>query len=241
MKDIFGKALLDYQLGNYSEDIRTETNISGRRCLPLPYLFRNYSEMPLIEKKALDLSNGRILDAGCGAGSHALYLQDKGKEVTAVDTSEGAIQVCKLRGLNNAFCQDLLKHKDDKYDTILLLMNGTGIFQKVALVSSYLFHLKSLLNQNGQILIDSSDLRYMYPEGHEKGSILIPGDMNYYGELSYFIHYKEWTSEPFAILYLDEKLFESICDECGMKFEIIERGEHFDYLARLTIEENTHS
>ncbi len=90
MKDLFGKALLDYQTGNYSEDIVTSTNISDEDVLPLPYLFREFKDMPKLEQKALELCKGSILDVGCGAGSHSLYLQENNFEVKAIDISKGA-------------------------------------------------------------------------------------------------------------------------------------------------------
>ena len=93
MKDLFGKALLDYQSGDYTEDLITSTNISEDDVLPLPYLFRDFSEMPKLEQKALQLAKGNILDVGCGAGSHSLYLEEKGLNVKAIDTSIGAIEV----------------------------------------------------------------------------------------------------------------------------------------------------
>ncbi|HLW33205.1 MAG TPA: class I SAM-dependent methyltransferase, partial [Aequorivita sp.] len=120
MQDIIGTALLDYYHGNYSEDIITETNISEEDELPLPYLFRDFNEMPKIEQKALLSAKGKVLDIGCGAGSHSLYLQEKGIDVLGIDTSEGAIEICKLRGLKNAKHIDLLQLENEKFDSILM-------------------------------------------------------------------------------------------------------------------------
>lgn len=240
MKDLFGKALLDYFEGNYSEDIYTETTISELDVLPLPYLFRSYSEMPAIEQKALDLTRGKVLDIGCGAGSHALYLQEKGLMVTAIDISDGATKVARNRGVNDIRLQNVLELSGETFDTILLLMNGTGVFQKLKQVSKYLSHLTSLLNPNGQILIDSSDLQYMYDKGDD-GGIWIPADLEYYGELEYTVHYKGETDDPFWVLYLDEQTFAHLCEESGFSFEVLERGENYDYLARLSISYNSPS
>ncbi len=232
MKDIIGKALLDYFHGNYTEDIITETNISEEDILPLPYMFRNFAEMPKMEQKALQLAKGKVLDIGCGAGSHALYLQERGLQVTAIDISEGAVEVSRLRGVKDARHMDFFELKDEKFDTILLLMNGSGLFQKISKVAQYLQHLKTLLTPSGQILIDSSDLKYMYDEGDD-GGVWIPGD-RYYGELEFIIRYKQETSEPFDCLYLDEQIFEQACLSNSLSFEVLERGENYDYLARIS-------
>ena len=242
-KDIIGSALLDYYNGNYTEDIITATNISEEDEMPLPYLFRSFQEMPEIEQTALRLAHGKVLDVGCGAGSHALYLQEKGLEVVAMDISEGAIKVTQQRGVKNSRQTELLALKDEKFDTLLLLMNGTGIFGILQNVALYLQHLKTLLTPTGQILIDSSDLRYMYDqeeisESNTQGAIWVPGD-RYYGELDFVMSYKGQTSEPFSWLYLDETLFKTAAVANGFTFEVISRGDNFDYLAKLTIEENS--
>jgi 2-polyprenyl-3-methyl-5-hydroxy-6-metoxy-1,4-benzoquinol methylase len=132
MKDLFGKAIIDYQTNNSPEDLITETSISEADEMSVAYLFRDFKEMPKLEQKALQLAKGKVLDVGCGAGSHALYLEEKGFDVTAIDISENAIKACKLRGLKNCKVSDVLDlDASEKFDTILLLMNGTGIFGKM--------------------------------------------------------------------------------------------------------------
>lgn len=236
MKDLFGKAILDFQTNDSPEAISTETNISEADDMDVAYLFRAYNEMPELEQKALHLAKGKILDVGCGAGSHSLYLQENNFDVTAIDISANAIEACQLRGLKNARVQNILDldsdfHQNDRYDTILLLMNGTGIFGTLQQTSNYLSKLKSLLAPNGQILIDSSDIIYMFDEDDD-GSKWIPGE-GYYGELTFTISYKNQTEEAFPWLYLDYNTLQNAAHANGLQCELIQEGDHFDYLARL--------
>lgn len=230
MKDLFGTALLDYYNGNYTEDLITATNISDNDTLPLPYLFRDFKDMPTIEQTALKLCKGSILDVGCGAGNHSLYLQQKGLQVKAIDISKGAVKVCKLRGVKYVELKSVL-NETEQFDTILLLMNGTGIFQEVAKVSHYLAHLKSLLNPKGQILIDSSDIKYMFED--DDGGYWMDLNAGYYGELDYFLSYKGEQELPMKWLYLDFETLRQACETVGLVCEKIKEGDHFDYLARL--------
>lgn len=234
--DIFGKALKDYY--NYLntncvtknlENIITWTNISDEDDLPLSYLFRSFDEMPKIEQTALKLAKGKTLDVGCGAGSHSLWLQNQGISVKGNDVSKGAVVVCRKRGHKHVECISLLDEKE-KYDTILLLMNGTGIFQTYDQVEIYLRHIKSILHPNGQILIDSSDISYMYDDEDLEAII----KERYYGELDYFMRYKDEYEFPMTWLYLDFESLEMKCKQVGLKCEMIVAGEHSDYLAKLS-------
>jgi SAM-dependent methyltransferase len=235
MKDLFGKAIFDFYTNNSPEDIITETSISEEDEMSVEYLFRAYKDMPKIEQKALQLAKGKILDVGCGAGSHALSLQnERNLDVTAIDISEKAIETCLLRGIKNAKIENILNFEGEKFDTILLLMNGTGIFGKLKNCNQYLTKLKSLLNPDGQILIDSSDIIYMFDED-EDGGKWIPSENDYYGELTFNISYKNEKEEPFDWLYLDYNTLQNAAIANNLNCELILEGEHYDYLAKLSV------
>ena len=234
MKDLFGKAIFDFQTNNAPENIITETSISEKDEMSVAYLFRDFNEMPKIEQLALQLCKGKILDVGCGAGSHSLYLQNEcNLEVTAIDISENAIEACRLRGLKNAFAEDLFKLKNQKFDTILLLMNGTGIAGKYNKLNQFLLHLKSLLNKNGQVLIDSSDLIYMFDDD-EKQALSNQKETKYYGEIEFNLSYKNQNEIPFNWLYVDFETLKNVASFIDLSCEKLTDGENFDYLARLS-------
>lgn len=117
------------------------------------------------------------------------------------------------------------------FDTILLLMNGTGIAGKIEHLPALFQRLKALLNPGGQILIDSSDLKYIYE--NEDGSFDINLNGAYYGEVDYQMIYKDVKGDRFDWLYVDFPLLKSIAETCGLHGELVAEGEHYDYLARI--------
>ena len=232
--DIFGQALLDFQKGNYTEDIKTLSSLEEEDWLPIPYLFRKFKEMPRIEKKALTMCRGKILDVGCGAGSHSLYLQNKGFEVVGLDQSKGAIDVCHNRGIHTLVNTEFLNYIEDRFDTVLLLMNGLGIAGKIENLGVFLNHAKRLLKPNGQILVDSSDIIYMF-ENDEDGGYWVPGDLDYYGEVKFQMEYKKQKGPIFDWLYLDFITLTKYADQVDLHCELIVEGDHYDYLAKLVL------
>lgn len=233
MKDLFGLAILDYQTNNKPENLITETTISDTDEMSVAYLFRDFDNMPRLEQTALELANGKILDVGCGAGSHSLYLQNhKNLKVHSIDISANAIKACQLRGLKNASVQDIMRCEGDKFDTILLLMNGAGMCGTLNRLPQFLTKLKSLLTENGQVLLDSSDIIYMFDED-ENGAKILPFTDKYYGEVSFNISYKNIRETSFKWMYIDYKTLENAALSIGLKCEKVQDGDHFDYLARL--------
>ncbi len=231
-KDPIGQAIFDYVKNGKADDIIVASDLCDDDFIPSEYLFRSMDQMPLLEQVALNACNGKTLDVGAAAGSHALYLIKKGLDVTAIDTSEGAVEHLNKIGIpsRNINFYDL---KDEKYDTILLLMNGIGIAGTLGNVDNFLLHAKSLLTPNGQILIDSTDIMYLY-EDEEDGSVWVDLNTEYYGNFKYQMKYKNHESEWFDWLYLDAEKFLMAAERCGLEFEILET-EEYSFLVKLTL------
>ncbi len=233
-KDIFGTAIKDFYTNNYTEDIIVKAPDFDDDHIPISYLFRAYQEMPLIEQKALALCNGNVLDIGCGAGSHSLFLQnDKNLNVTAIDISKGAIEICKKRGIKHTYVQDIFSLKNEKYDTLLLLMNGSGIIGKLNQIDRFFTHIKTLLKPGGQILMDSSDISYLFTD--DDGGFWVDAAAGYYGEMQYKLKYKEQESDWFDWLYIDYNTLQNAANTNGFVSELLCEGENNDYLARFTM------
>lgn len=230
--DPMGAAIRDYQNKGKASRLRVLSSMFDEDEMPVVHLFRTFNQMPRLEQKALSMAKGRVLDIGAGAGCHALALQERGLEVKAIDISPLSCEVMKERGVKDAECVNLFNPQlQGKYDTLLLLMNGTGIAGKLNRLSMLLNRLKELLAEGGQILIDSSDLKYIYE--NEDGSMDIDLNAPYYGEVDYQMQYKNIKGEPFDWLYTDPMLLASISKQCGLNCEIVEEGENYDFLARL--------
>ena len=226
-----GAAILDYQTKGKAGKLSILSSMFEEDEMPVKHLFRNLEEMPMLEQKALSLAKGKVLDVGAGAGCHALALQAQSIAVKAIDISSQSCQAMLQRGVKDVECINLFdEHLETGFDTILLLMNGTGIARKIENLPALFNRLKALLNKGGQILIDSSDIKYIYE--NEDGSFDINLNAAYYGEVDYQMVYKDVKGDSFDWLYVDFPLLKSIAESCGLHGELIAEGEHYDYLAR---------
>lgn len=237
-RDPMGAAISDYLHLGKAARLRVMSTMFEEDVMPVEHLFRTIDNMPLLEQKALAMASGLVLDIGAGAGCHALALQKRGLEVKAIDISPLSCEVMLERGVRDVECVNLFDSQlQGKYDTLLLLMNGTGIAGKLERLPALLYRLKELMADGGQILVDSSDLRYIYE--NENGSLDINLNAPYYGEVDYRMQYKGICGDAFDWLYTDPALLASISKQCGLLCEIIAEGEHYDYLARLVLKQNS--
>lgn len=228
MNDALGQALYDYYLKAVRGKLWIHNKYGLKEEMPVQIYFRQEEEMPDLELIALQKCKGKVLDIGAGAGSHALLLQQRGADVTALEISPKAAEVMKLRGVKTIAEQDIFEFKTAGFDTLLLLMNGIGLAGNIARLKEFLQHSKKLLNRNGQLIFDSSDVAYLY-EGK-------PPEMeNYYGEIMYQYEYKRQKTDWFSWLYLSKKKLIQIAEEGGWDTEILFEDEFDQYLAKLVV------
>ncbi len=235
--DAYGEALKAYYNGNKKIKIKVECDAAETEYWPLKEFFHEWNDMSLIEQKALQMCKGRVMDVGAGAGSHSLWLQNSGLDVTPIDLSPGAVEVMTERGLNayhiDFYAAPGYAPLGGKFDTILLLMNGAGIAGTMDNLPRFLMTCKQMLTEGGKVILDSSDLIYLYLD--EDGSALIDLDSNYYGELRYKMSYAGKTDEEFPWLFIDYDNLEEIARREGFDCRKVYEDDHYQYLAELTI------
>lgn len=239
-KDPMGAAIADYWRNGVAGRLRVFSPDFDEDEMPVDELFRTFEEMPPLEQTALRLAQGRTLDVGAGAGCHSLALQERGINVTAIDISPLSVETMQKQGVEHALEQDFWK-VEEQYDTILMLMNGIGIVGTLDALPRFFQHIDNILAPDGQLIIDSSDVRYIYEdeEGNTplrrnaNGIEIDPETGRYYGEYLYQMQYKRIRGEEFHWLYIDFDTLKTAAEVAGLKAELIAEGEHYDFLAKI--------
>lgn len=228
-KDPLGAMLLDYMAGKHDACLEVESSTLDMSTMCGDLMFRPHQLMSGLEKKALELCHGDILDVGAGSGCHSLYLQEQGKRVDSLDISPGCIEVMKKRSVRNPIYDNLFSLDIAKYDTVLMLMNGIGLCGTLEGLHLFLQHLPSILKDGGQLLADSTDLTSLYDKAAGDGYSL----EGYMGETEFVMSYHHVISEPFDWLYIDYQTLLLLVQHYGMQCELVIEGEGGQYLARV--------
>ena len=230
--DPMGRAIADFFEKGKAAKLRVFSSQFDEDEIPVKHLFRSFEQIAPLEQKALLLAKGKILDCGAGSGCHSLALQDMGKEVDAIDISPLSVEVMEKRGVKNVSNTDLFSHPAvQAYDTVLMLMNGSGIIGKVENMGKFFTKMKQILKPGGVVYMDSSDLKYLFED--EDGSYRIDLNGNYYGEVDFRMQYKQVKGEVFDWLYIDFDTLSYYAEQYGFLAELVSQGEHYDYLAVL--------
>ena len=231
--DPMGQAIRDYFEHGKALKLWVCSEMFEDDEMPVPHLFRTAMQMNAMERRALSLCRGRVLDVGAGAGCHALILQEKRDiSVSAIDVSPLSVETMRRRGVLD--CQ-LVDFFDESFvgcfDVVLMLMNGIGIVGRIAELPRFFKRLDSLLAPGGFLLTDSTDLRYVFED--EEGNFDVNEFEHYYGEVDYTMHYGKVHGESFPWLYVDFDTLCAVAEEAGFCVTMVQQGEHYDYLAKI--------
>ena len=227
MKDIHGKAILAYYLGDRTTRLKLHNSYGPIDIMPIDVFFKEAEDFSDLENMALSHCRGAVLDIGAAAGTHALFLQSFGANVTALDSSSGCVETMKRSSVQHVVQQDYRQHQAT-YDTLLLLMNGIGIAGTLDQLPDFFNKCKSLLNPGGQLLLDSSDIAYLYADGLAKPE-------HYYGEIRYRYEYDKEQGDWFDWLYVDATHLNKAAQVAGFELEILHTDAHDQYLAKLQL------
>lgn len=232
--DPMGAAIYDYYSTGRAGKLRVLSSQFDEDEIPVSELFRSFDDMPPLEQTALQMACGKILDVGAGSGCHSLALQAMGKDVLAIDISPLSVKVMQERGINAQLINLYDNTLTERFDTLLFLMNGSGIIGTLQNMPRFFSRMKQLLNPGGMILMDSSDLRYLYED--EDGSFVVDLAADYYGQIDFQMKYRGVKGDSFDWLYVDFATLSHYARQNGFNAELVAEGSHYDYLAKLTLQ-----
>lgn len=224
--DILGSAMESYFLRNDDTPVRVFINKNEEPEMFPSIFFRPYKNMLKYEKIALKESQGKVLDLGCGAGCHALYLQGKGYDVTAVEISKKSVKVAQKRGVVNVINEDWRNLSLKNFDTVLVLMNGMGLAESPAELKAMFRKLKSFLSKSGCVLIDSTDVTYAKADWPML-------DTEYFGKVQFELKYKGKT-QCFPWLFVDFETAVQTAKSVKLNVEVLERARNGHFLLKLS-------
>ncbi len=218
IQDAYGHLISERHIGQDNVEIveREDGYIDTSRLGPRNY-FADYADWTEHQKRAIGYATGRVLDIGCGAGRHSLYLQQQGHDVLGTDNSPLAIETCQRRGLKNAVVTSItqLNSKIGTFDTILMMGHNFG------LVGNYK-RAKWLLRRFAVMTTDTAKIIAETMNPHETTD---PGHLAYHqfnrdrgrmsGQIRLRVRYKQYATPWFDYLFVSKSEMEDILDGTG--------------------------
>ena len=229
MKDLFGQALLDFYHKKFKAPLLLHNEYGPPELILPDRFFEGEEQFDALENFALEHVHGKIIDIGAATGRHALYLQNHGEDVTAMDLSSALCMLMNELGIKKIVKKDIFLYSEQKYDTILMLMNGIGISGSIDRLEKLLLHLQKIISPGGQLIMDSTNIAYLYEDYPAPGH-------KYYGELTYRYAYKDNMGDPFQWLYVDQQTLIDVATATGWLCQIIFEDETDAYLARMQMQ-----
>ncbi len=230
--DPHGAALLAYLEGDRDAAITIHRDDGHADVVHAKHFFRP-ADFGVADRLALEAARGHVLDVGGGAGVHSLALQDRGLRVTAIDTSSQAVEVMRRRGVRDIACSSLLDYAGGPFDTVLMLGHGAGIAGTMDGLDQLLLRVTSLLAPDGQLLVDSLDVRKTADPAHlayhDRNRRLGRGA----GETRLRLHFRDLVGSEVEWLHVDPDALEALARTRGWASQVLTADEAGNYLAKL--------
>ena len=187
--------------------------------------FRGPGEFSALDEAALDLCRGRVLDVGAGAGCHSLVLQARGLSVTALDVAPEAVEVMRRRGVRDVRCGDIFSFAGERFDTLLMLMNGIGLVGTLEGLDRFLRDVPRLAGRRGT---DPAGLLRSRSAGRASGR------HGYAGEMRFQLEYRGSAARSTTSCSWISRRSVAAPSRAGWRCESIWHEDEGHYLARLT-------
>jgi SAM-dependent methyltransferase len=233
-EDTFGQEIWAFYKGkNVSEIVERDDGYFDASGYGPKMYFSEYQDWPPVEKRAMDFVQGRVLDIGCGAGRHSLYLQGKGFDVLGIDNSPLAIKVCRLRGLKKARVLSIedADFKPNSFDAIIMMGNNFGLFGSFEKAQKLLRKFHKMTSDNALIIAASRDpyktdnpdhLEY-HRRNKERGRMG--------GQLKIRVRFRKYVGKWFDYLMISKDEIKEILNTTGWKVKEFIDSEDSQYVA----------
>lgn len=231
--DAFGQMVWDYYQRKPSfEAIEMDTGFLTAISPGPEWYFEDYEEWNRMEQKAIDKAEGKVLDIGCGAGRHSLYLQENGHEVLATDISPLALKTSRERGVKRTKNLDFnnVDKLDEEFDTVLMLGNNFGLVGSTENARNFLNKLERATTEKAKLIAEAEPRQSKDQDKHHETE-----EGLYYIKMRY--RYKEHKGSFHRQLYVSQKELEEILKTTAWSIEeTIEDSDSATYAAVITKE-----
>ncbi|MFQ6128226.1 MAG: class I SAM-dependent methyltransferase [Thermoplasmata archaeon] len=216
--DAFGRAFMNFYSGRDAELI-FERDDGYSNSSDLPVYFRGYEEFPKHEKGVLSYAKGKVLDIGCGAGRHSIWLLERGFDVTSLDSSLLALELCKEREVEHPILGEIqyFPFKKGIFDSIILLGNGFGLAGRLEDTIGLLRDLHEITTNEGLVLTDSRNYLLTREKAHLEYHEMNRRRGRPAGEVRIRARCDEEISDWFYLLMVTPEEMEEVCKRGGWR------------------------
>jgi SAM-dependent methyltransferase len=235
MQDAFGHELLDYLDGKGSWEIIERDDGYFNVSPGAKLYFAEYADWSAAEQQAMTHVRGRVLDIGCGAGRHALYLQDQGFDVYGIDNSPGALEVCRRRGLTRTSLMPLTRvsRKLGVFDTVLMMGNNFGLVGTPKRARWFLRRLKGMTGPEARIIAVTRDVGYTDDPEHLAYHARNRAQGRLPGQVRIRVRYKRYVTPWIDLLMVSKDELRQMVDGTGWELDETINDERGLYVAVL--------